>query len=154
MSPFELYGLVLSGSVVAVALVLLGWHRAERRREGWTASDADLAHFARQDRLRRVVAAVMIVLAGLILVGSRTPHQIGRRPNPLFIIVWLTTFALVLALLVLAFLDWVSIRRYARRQRGAIVRESLDLLKDELRRHAAPPTNGRSHDGTPDGLEG
>jgi len=38
----------------------------------------------------------MVALAGLILVGSRTPHQVGRRPNPLFIVVWLTAFVLVL----------------------------------------------------------
>jgi O-antigen/teichoic acid export membrane protein len=91
----------------------------------------------------------MTALGLLILVGSQTSHKVGARPNPVFIAVWLIVTGLVVVLLVLAALDWQATRRYARRHRSAIVREGMELLKEEMRRRSAPPPdgNGRARGG-------
>jgi hypothetical protein len=82
--------LMTSSAIVAVAVVLLGWHRAERRRGGWTASDEDLAHFARQDRLRRPLDASHRRGAGRsaaaetkrLLSGVSSRRRRGTGPAP------------------------------------------------------------------------
>lgn len=145
MSATELYGLLLAVGVLAVALALGGWHWADLRRPSASGSDDEAAHRAFQTTRRWAMSGVMALLAALIFVGSRTGHRVGDRPNPVFIGVWLAVSALVVLLLILAAVDWLSIRRLARRQRSEIVREGMELLKQELRERAARPSNGRAN---------
>ena len=137
MPASEYYGILLAACVLAVAAGLWLWHRVDVRRPGLVLSDEDAEHFARQFVRRGAVAAVMSVLAGLIFVGSITNHRVNDRPNPVFIGVWLVVFALIGFLLVVAGIDWAATRRYARRQRSAIVREGMSLLREELKQRAA-----------------
>ena len=50
------------------------------------------------------------LLALGLALGSRIPPRVAGRTNPLFVQIWLGTFLLILALLLLAFLDWLSTR--------------------------------------------
>jgi hypothetical protein len=143
LSSFELYGLALAASVIGVTLLLGGWDWVERRRLWPNPSDEDAAYFASRDVRRRIVAAIMVLMAGLVLVGSRTPHELEGRPNPLFVWVWVAAIVLVIPLLALAMVDWLAVRRHARRHRNAILREGMKLLEDELKRRAPPHTNGQ-----------
>lgn len=144
LSAIALYGLVLAGGVLAVAFLLVGRQWAEHRQAASVESDEDVAHFRRQSLRRSTVSGIMVVLALLILIGTRTPHRLADRPNPVFLLTWLVAFALVILLLVLAGADWLATRNYALRQRRAIVREGIEILREELERRARPPTNGRA----------
>jgi hypothetical protein len=147
VTPTAFYGLLLAVSVLGVALALGGWQWAAHRGHPNASAEDEATHFARQNLRRSAGAAIMTLLAALIFVGSRIEHLgVNGRPNPAFIVIWLTTFALVVLLLILALIDWVSIQRYARRQRSAIVREGLETLQDELRRQhrGAADGNGRA----------
>ena len=136
MTATALYGMVLAAGVLAVALALIVWHRVEARAPLPLLSKEDEVHFARQGVRRRVVAGVMLVLSALIFVGSRMDHRRNGGPNPVFIVVWLVVFGLVLVLLVLAGVDWLATRRFARRSRGTIVREGMALLREEMMERA------------------
>jgi hypothetical protein len=46
-----------------------------------------------------------------------------------FLIIWIVVMALVAALLVLAALDWLATRTYARRHRQRILSESVESLR-------------------------
>ena len=86
-----------------------------------------------------------------IYSGSRLPTFIGaepdRHPNRLFLAVWLGVMGAVVLLLALAMIDWVSTRRYARRQRLAMDRERAEILRRTFRDHpsdADGQADGRS----------
>ena len=136
MTGTEGYGLILALAVGAVALLFVGWNWAEHRQPIPLVADDDVAYFYRQKFRRHVVAGIMMVLAALIFVGSRTDHRLHGRPNVVFVVVWMAVFGLVLLLLVLASVDWLATRRFARRTRSAIVREGMELLKEEMRQRA------------------
>ena len=136
MTATALYGMVLAAGVLAVALALIVWHRVEARAPHPHHSEEDEVHFARQGVRRRFVTGVMLALSTLIFVGSLTDHRRLGGPNPVFIFVWLVVFGLVLVLLALAGVDWLATRRFARRSRGRIVREGMELLREEMKERA------------------
>jgi hypothetical protein len=140
----EFYGSVLAGGVALVAVALLGWVWMDRRQRPSELSEEDRAHFVSQEIRRSVVATAMFLLAVGIYFGSRIETKRDGRPNAWFIAIWLAVFALVIVLLTLALVDWVSTRRYARRQRQTILREGLQILGEELRRRAEPPSDGHA----------
>ena len=115
-----------------------------RRQRPSELSEEDRAHFVSQEIRRSVVATAMFLLAVGIYFGSRIETKRDGRPNAWFIAIWLAVFALVIVLLTLALVDWVSTRRYARRQRQTILREGLQILGEELRRRAEPPSDGHA----------
>jgi hypothetical protein len=125
--------LLLSVGVVIVAVALLFWQAAERSARPTELSDEDAAHFRRMDRRRGLVAGIMIVLAVGVYVGSRIDHGTQGHPNKWFVVIWLGIFWLVLFLTALAFVDWSATRRYARRHRALIVREGLEILREQMR---------------------
>ncbi len=125
--------LAISVGVAAVA-VLLGlrqWH--ERRLRESDLSEADASHFARQDLRRGMGVVVMLLLAAGLSAGARVEPRLAGRANPLFIQLWLGVFLLILILLILAVLDWLSTRLYARRHVRAMARERLEILRDEYK---------------------
>lgn len=146
MGDTERYGMMLSAGVFAVGLGLVAWEVFEAKRPGLATSDEDVRHFAHQRTRRRIVATMMLALSGLLLSGSRLPHKLGDRPNPAFIIVWMTVFVLILLLLCLAVIDWLATGRYARRQVERLARERLALLQEEARLRT-----GRERGGNTDG---
>ncbi|MCA1686002.1 MAG: hypothetical protein LC745_08470 [Planctomycetia bacterium] len=139
MTSTAYYGSILAAGLAVVVVALLYWQRTERRGRGTTLSDEDRSHFDHQDIRRRVVAGVMSLLALGVYLGSRTPPHRDGRPNKPFFIIWLGVFALVLPLLILAMLDWLATRDYARRHRRVIVREGMEILRDEMRLHGNRP---------------
>jgi di/tricarboxylate transporter len=127
---------VLSSAVVLIAAILALRQYLERRGRGPDLSEADARHFARQDVRRALGLGVMLLLAVGLVVGSRLEPRIAGRTNPLFLQVWLGVFFLIFVLLVLAMLDWLATRVYARRHRKAIFEERIEVLRDEFRRRA------------------
>lgn len=147
-------GLALSVFVSLAAGALALRQRTERLKRDPDLSPLDARHFQSQDRRRAAGALVMFSLAAGLAAGSSLPHLAGGRSNPAFLIVWFVVFVLILLLLVLAFVDLLATRLYARRQHRALVRERLDILRDEARRRgredgrwnaSRPPGNGFPH---------
>ena len=85
----------------------------------------------------------MFILSAAILIGSRMPPRLTNRPNLYFVAVWLVVFVLVFLLVAIAMIDWFSTRIYARRHRTAIVREAIEILRDELKVRRLSSANGR-----------
>ena len=125
--------LVLSVGVAVVALILLFWQIAERSDRPDDLSDEDFAHFRSLDRRRMLVAGIMLVVSAGIYVGSRIDPGTKGHPNKWFVVIWLAVFWLVLCLTTLALIDWAATRRYARRHRKIMLREGLEILREEMR---------------------
>src|SRR4051794_15368751 len=112
--------LILSSGVLFVA-ALLGWREwRDRRSRDPEPSPEDYAHFAGQDARRATGIVVLVLLAAGVAMGSRISPRLGNRANPQFVGIWLGVFVLIFVSLSLAMIDWMALRRYARRQRGQI----------------------------------
>jgi hypothetical protein len=135
--------LAVSVGVAAAAALLAFLLWRDRSRRGKDLDDADVAHFAQQDLRRAAGVIVMLLLSAGIYFGSRIPPQLAPgRANPWFVQLWLAVFLLIFFLLGLGILDWMATHLYARRHRQAILRERMELLRDELQQRAYP-TNGQ-----------
>lgn len=146
----------LSLFVVCVAVALAAWQWADLRRRSPQNSPEDAAHFHRQDVRRWLVSGLMLLLGVLFYSGTHVATRIGRRPNVVFVETWVAVLGVIIALLVLAAIDWLATTRYARRHRQEIVREGMEILRDELRRraslrHTAHPNRSAASD--QDGFE-
>ena len=148
VSPTSYYGSWLALGLIAVVALLLGWQWAERRHRGAIdLPDDDRIYFRRQDVRRWVAAGALTLLAVGIHFGSRLPYKRDGRPNLAFVEVWLTDFALIFVLTGLALADWLATRAYARRQRSAIVREGMEILREEMRLRAAQASKEKESGG-------
>jgi len=136
--------LILSIAVSIVSILLLVWLWLDRRNRETDLSKDDELHFSLQDTRRTVVAGIMFVLSAGLYAGARIDPRINGQPNLRFVQVWLGIAMLVVLLLVLALIDWLATQQYARRHRRAIVREGLEILRDELRLRMAARGNGSS----------
>jgi hypothetical protein len=145
--PIAAAGLVIGVTAIAGGLVLRLWYERRHREKG--LSEADSRHFARQDLRRSVVAAVMVLLAACIGLGSAVPHRVGRQPNPQFLAVWLAVIALIFVLIWLAILDWIATWLYGRRHRRAIDRARIEYLRSQRRRRRSVGGNGEPDPGEP-----
>lgn len=135
--------LALSIGIVLVALALLAWLWYERRARDPELSEFDARHFKRQDFRRGLVALILLVLAFEIFVGSPMEAKVGGKKNYTFLLIWLSAFALILGLLLLAMFDWLATRLYARRHLQELARERLELLREE-QRQLAPRDGSRN----------
>jgi hypothetical protein len=149
MSEITTASVVLSSSVV-LAAALLGWREwSDRRDRAVDLSQEDARHFGYQDTRRTLGIVVMLMLAIGLVVGSRVPHKVGNQTNPQFLGIWLGVFLLILLLLSLAMIDWIALRHFARRHRNEILRERIEILKEESRRRKALNGNANGHDDGP-----
>lgn len=149
--------LALSVLVALIAAVLgLGLWR-DRRSRIPAPPASDRKHFFFQDLRRGLGVILLAILSPAIYVGSRLPTfmidpaspqppgpdattagalvatAVRLHPNHRFLAVWMAVFGSVVALLVLALIDWISTRLYARRQRNAMDRERLALFREAAR---------------------
>src|SRR3954447_7317637 len=137
--------LVLTTVVLLVA-ALLAWREwNDRRARDPDLSHEDYAHFAGQDARRTLGIVVLVLLAAGVAVGSRTPPRVGNQANPQFVGIWLGVFVLIFVALSLAMLDWMALRRFARRHRGQILRERLEILREQARLKKASGEEGNGH---------
>lgn len=131
--------LALSAVVASVAVLLAWLQWRDYRSRAATATETDRRYFALRD-VRRTAGIVMLgLLAPGVYVGSRVPVFVtvptaarGRAPNPVFLAIWVSVFAVLFVLLGLAIADWIATRRYAERQRHAMAQERLELLREAL----------------------
>lgn len=137
MPPIALPGLVLATGVFVVALALMVWQLAERRQRESELSNEDALYFAHRDVRRSCVVLIMISLAAGIFIGSWVRPKWPAGPNPAFVLSWMAVFLLIIALMALAMIDWLATRTYARRHRIAIVREGVEILREEMRLRTA-----------------
>ncbi len=130
MSDIELASLALASLVLAVA-ALLGYREwLDRQARPPQLAPEDVEHFGRRDRRRSLGLSILCLLALGVVVGSRTPIRVAMQPNPFFLALWLGIFGLILTLLSLAMVDWLDLRRYARRKKQAIGREQRAILHE------------------------
>ena len=118
--------------LIAVFLGLRQWYERKAREPG--LSEADRSHFFRQDVRRGLGVGVLLVIALLVLVGSRVEARVQGKANLVFLQLWVAVLALILVLLTLALADWAATRTYARRHRKQLLRESLDAIRQEARK--------------------
>lgn len=144
-------GLLLAAFVVFIAAVLAYRQWSDRRRRDIDLTGAEAVYYSRQDLRRWLGVLVMTLLAVGLGVGTRIPHLVGGRTNPMFVQVWLGVFLLIFALLLLALLDWFATRHYAYRHRREILHERDETLRDVMRPRTYP-SNGRT--GSEDRREG
>jgi drug/metabolite transporter (DMT)-like permease len=136
-SPFFL----TVGSAIVGLLVLVAGYFGQR---AWTEHrdrdpelpDADREYHERQVRRRLLGSTVMLAIALAMTLGLAINPRTGHAEARVWGLAWLAVFLLVCVLLVLAGLDWASIRVYALRHRRALVQERLEALLDERRRLA------------------
>jgi magnesium-transporting ATPase (P-type) len=125
--------LISSGvAMIAVFLGLRQWY--EWRARETELSDLDHRYFARQDVRRGLGVAVMLIIAMGLYFGSRMPPKVAGHANLTFVLVWLAIIGLIIVMLLLAFLDWLSTRLYARRHSRSMARQRLQLLRETLRK--------------------
>jgi UDP-N-acetylmuramyl pentapeptide phosphotransferase/UDP-N-acetylglucosamine-1-phosphate transferase len=152
MKDIATASLVLSSFVLLVA-ALLGWREwVDRRDRSPELSPEDARHFGHQDRRRTLGLVVLAALAVGLVVGSRIPHKIGNQTNPQFLGIWFGVFLLISLLLFLAMIDWLALRIFARRHRSQILRERIEILKEEAaRRKGLKAADGNGHHEGPNG---
>jgi hypothetical protein len=151
MSDIATASLVLSSSVLLVT-GLLGWKEwSDRRGRNPDPSPEDARHFGHQDSRRLLGIAVMVLLAVGLVVGSRISPKIENRANPQFLTIWLGVFLLILFLLSLAMIDWLALRLFARRHRNEMLRERIEILREEASRKKATSGDGNGHSNGPMG---
>jgi hypothetical protein len=131
--PVDVSSSILAVSVSIVAALLLTWLWFDRTHRQPGLSPEDAQHFRFQDARRIVVAATMFVLSVGLYAGARLETRLDGRPNLWYVQLWLGIALLVLLLFILASFDWLATQRYARRHRRAMVREGLEIVRDELR---------------------
>jgi hypothetical protein len=142
--------LILAAGVLAVAAYFAWRQWVERRRRGTQATRDDAIHFIRQDARRFLGSVLMALVAVGLCVGTRIDVRAGPSQRLLFSATWLGVIALVGLLLILAMLDWLATRAYARRHRRALLAERLAVIEQE-RRRLAGRRDGR---GEPDAASG
>src|SRR5215208_4093625 len=116
-------GLALSVGLIVVGIALAAWLHYERSHREIGLPRDDAVHFARQDVRRAAVALILAFLSVGILVGSRISPGAAGRMNPLFLQIWIGVSVLVVVLLVLAMIDWLATRAYARRHFRELAKE-------------------------------
>lgn len=125
--------LILAALVLAAA-AFLGWRQwRDVRSRPDALSPRDESHFARQD-LRRLLGTIILgLIAGALAVGGWVPDRVNGRANQKFVYLWAGIALMMVVLLILALLDWISTRLYARRQRRRLTHEGLTILEAEIR---------------------
>jgi hypothetical protein len=123
---------VLALVVIGIAFLLTWRQRVESRRHPEPHDDADRRYFARQDR-RRYRGVIFLALLGLgIGVGGNIDIRAGQSERYTFVAVWGAVLLLLLQVLLLAFVDLWSTRRYADRQRRRLAEERRQTLERDV----------------------
>src|SRR5262249_48243678 len=142
--PTASFALAAGLCLIALFLGLREWY--ERSARETRLSEADHAHFSRQDSRRRLGISVLLAIALCVLFGSRIGARVEGLSEVLFLLLWVGVLALILLLLVLALLDWSATRAYGRRRRREMLRESLDAIHSETRENKGARTGQDSRE--------
>jgi small-conductance mechanosensitive channel len=150
-APLDASGLasLLMAGVVLAAAAFLGWRQwRDVRSRPPSLSPRDEGHFARQDLRRLLGTIILVLIAAAMALGAWIPDRVGGRVNQTFINLWAGVALMMVVLLVLALLDWISTRVYARRLRRRLTDEGLSIVEDELRARIALQIAQRRQEGT------
>jgi len=129
--------------IFLIALFLGLWQRFDQRSRESDPNPLDRDYFRRQDRRRYLGVAVMAALGIVIYPFIGVFYQPRGNERTLGAL-GLVVGALIIALLVLAHLDWLAIRQYARRHRRALEQERSRLLFELMHKSSSSDTNIRS----------
>jgi hypothetical protein len=140
----QLLGFVLAVTLVAVAVGFAYRQWLAGRDRDDNLSDADRVYFASQDVRRLIGSATMFVMALAMSAGLLIQPRAGRTEFRIWVILWIGVLALAGFLLILALVDWYSVRIYAGRHRRALLAERLEAIRTERRRLAERHGPGRS----------
>lgn len=123
---------VLALIVIGVAFLLTWRQRVESHRHRSVEDEADRRYFARQDR-RRYRGVICLALLGLgIGIGGNIDIRAGQAERIAFLAAWGAVFLLLFQVLLLAFVDLWSTRRYADRQRRRLAEERREALERDV----------------------
>jgi len=126
-------------TLIAAFLGLRQWYEKQARESDLT--DLDRRYFSRQDVRRGLGVAVMLLIAVGISIGARIEPRVNGRANLTCFFVWLGVIGLLVVMIILAGLDWLATRLYARRLRRSMARERIKLLHDVIRESAKTHSN-------------
>jgi hypothetical protein len=145
-----LVSLILGLLVFFTAIVLGLWQYREAHQRPPGLTLLDQKHFARQDLRRATCTLVLLILAVALIAGGRMEPRVDDRPNLQFVQLWAGVAFLIVVLSMLAMLDFISTRIYARRLRSRLTEEGLDLIEAEVKvrmllKKSLPDTNGKAH---------
>ncbi len=122
-----------AAGILLVALFLGLWQYFDQKSRVPDLFPDDRVFFAHQDRRRYVGIGVMGLLALLLLLLTSTEVQ---KRYILLAAIGLIVCVLIVVLLVLAFIDGLATRRYARRHGRELAQEHAKLMLDVIRRSA------------------
>jgi heme exporter protein D len=144
-----------SGHMLALGIVMIALFLGLRQWYEWKArgpelSEKDRSFFRHQDARRLAGLILLGMLAVEIWAGSRIPYRNANRPNPAFVLIWLMVGIELIILLLLAMVDLLQTKNYARRQRRSMILERLRMLRDARHQGGvgqSPPAADPGHDG-------
>lgn len=117
----------------------------ERRDRDPDIDKLDQRHFSVKDLRRWAGCLLMALIAGAMLATLTVDPRASRAAARLALGVWLAILLLLLALLSLAFWDWLANRAYAKRHRLALRDEQRDFwARLRAQRRPRPDQNGHS----------
>ena len=134
-------------ALVAFGSMMLRWHFQSwaQHKADPHLDERDLFHFGRQFRRRLQISGLLVLLGVLIPAGDLlVPWQ--RFPRA-FVIFWMVLVLIALWIMMLAALDWLSGRVYARKHESALanLRQHQQELEQEVARLRQQRGNGQHH---------
>ena len=133
---------LISASIIVLFLwgiaAYYAWRQMQvfrRLRQGDTSPD-DRQYYHAQG-MRRLVSSALMGVMGMLLAASYWTGAIGLHPaknNATTILVWIFLSSLLLAVIVIAFLDVRSTRRYGIRQYRQLQAERREMIEREVAR--------------------
>jgi hypothetical protein len=141
---------ILASLVFGTALVVLGgflvrWHYAawNAQRNDGTLDDRERLHFRAQFR-RRIQIAAMVILVGIILPPLEWLIE-RKQSRELITIIVIAVLLIALWIMVLAMIDWLSMRVHNRATQSAIaaLARKRRELEAEVERLRSKHSNGR-----------
>jgi uncharacterized membrane protein YbhN (UPF0104 family) len=135
--------LAAAAILLALSALFAAWLWFQRRGRDEPGSEEDVRYLAGHDR-RRFLVAVILAAIGLAMMASTAINpRSGPSAARLWGWTWVGVLALAVSLLVLALVDWVATRAYARIRRLELIEEHRDLLAQALGRGRPAPQEGR-----------
>ena len=138
--------LLLGAGLIGLASASFLWVVRDRGRRPDNPSPPDQQYFRHRD-IRRFICSALLALIGILMLAStRIDYRVDRAHARAWVWTWLGVLALLIAVLILAGIDWLANSRYAIRHRRELLCEQREILADlaRARKDAPLPARGES----------